>query len=278
MNVFDVKPEILMEKFGEEVKAKKVKVPKLKKDDPDYKEKQKEKKRQLKLEKEQEAEKEAEANKEKDKRTIFVGNIPVDTRKEKLKKLFSECGTIESIRFRSIPIESVKVPRQLAAKGKLVKQGNEMHAYIVFKEVSSAVSALSMNNVAFEGKLLRVDSSRPKKASSKTSVFLGNLDRHITSDEIRGHFQHCGEIVNIRIVRDKETRLGKGIGYVEFTEKAGVVEALRLKGTILNERELRVERIVKGEERPKKEVKPMPMGVARRMREKKRKMRKKKRV
>ena len=33
---------------------------------------------------------------------------------------------------------------------------------------------------------------------------------------LRDHFDECGEITNVRIIRDKKTGLGKGIAYVQF--------------------------------------------------------------
>lgn len=36
-------------------------------------------------------------------------------------------------------------------------------------------------------------------------------------DALRDHFDECGDITNVRIIRDKKTGLGKGIGYVQFS-------------------------------------------------------------
>lgn len=38
----------------------------------------------------------------------------------------------------------------------------------------------------------------------------------IGEEAIRSHFSDCGDITNIRIVRDRATSLGKGICYVQF--------------------------------------------------------------
>ena len=47
-------------------------------------------------------------------------------------------------------------------------------------------------------------------------------------DQIREQFAICGEIENVRIVRDKKFRLGKGFGYVLFKVVSFTSENLAL--------------------------------------------------
>ena len=35
-------------------------------------------------------------------------------------------------------------------------------------------------------------------------------------DTVRAHFQECGQIDNVRLIRDNFSGMGKGIGYVIF--------------------------------------------------------------
>lgn len=42
------------------------------------------------------------------------------------------------------------------------------------------------------------------------------LPADISDDAVREHFSVCGDIVGVRIVRDRKTGLGKGFGYVLF--------------------------------------------------------------
>jgi nucleolar protein 12 len=48
-------------------------------------------------------------------------------------------------------------------------------------------------------------------------VFVGNLPFDVQDEELYTHFERCGEIEFVRIVRDKKTNIGKGFGYVQFT-------------------------------------------------------------
>lgn len=55
----------------------------------------------------------------------------------------------------------------------------------------------------------------------ETTAFVGNMPLDIKEEELRAHFETAGEIVNVRVVRDKTTRKGIGIGYVRFANKQG---------------------------------------------------------
>ena len=78
----------------------------------------------------------------------------------------------------------------------------------------------------------------------KRTVFVGNLPYGATEEALRGAMG--GEAVEaVRIVRDRATQAGKGIGYVLFRERAAVLGALALHGVAcaaLGGRALRVER------------------------------------
>lgn len=59
--------------------------------------------------------------------------------------------------------------------------------------------------------------------------------------QVRKFFEDCGEIKNVRLIRDGKTGIGKGFGYVNFHSKDSVVLALQKDGQSLNGRDLRVQ-------------------------------------
>jgi nucleolar protein 12 len=59
----------------------------------------------------------------------------------------------------------------------------------------------------------------------------------------------------VRIIRDNKTGIGKGIGYVTFTEPGSVNLALKLNSVEVNERKIRVERCSKKQKVKKTEKK-----------------------
>lgn len=55
---------------------------------------------------------------------------------------------------------------------------------------------------------------------------------------MRKHFQSCGEIESVHVVRDNITGIGKGIGYVNFKTEDAVALAFELNGTTILNREV----------------------------------------
>ncbi|KAG2049085.1 hypothetical protein BDR06DRAFT_984558 [Suillus hirtellus] len=130
------------------------------------------------------------------------------------------------------------------------------------------------NGTVFMDRTIRVDSlGRPAdsvgKQSSllgtfagdpKSSIFVGNLDFASKEEDLRVFFEslitaECGPpsqasdapqhwVSRVRIVRDKETQLGKGFAYVQFTDRVCVDETLAMEESKLKfaKRKLRVQR------------------------------------
>uniref|UniRef100_UPI0037E9BD3D RNA-binding protein 34 isoform X2 n=1 Tax=Semicossyphus pulcher TaxID=241346 RepID=UPI0037E9BD3D len=200
----------------------------------------------------------------KKKRTVFVGNLPVGCTKKTLQSLFREKGTIESIRFRSVVREDPSMSRKVAViQRKVHPKKQSMNAYVVFKDEEGVTKALERNGMEIEKDFhIRVD--RVTDSSShdhKRSVFVGNLSFEINELAVRRHFEECGVVEAVRLVRDQNSGLGKGFGYVLF-ESADLVQlALELDGTKLEGRTIRVKRSVKKEKLKKNDSKA-PTGKA----------------
>ncbi|XP_043535736.1 RNA-binding protein 34 isoform X2 [Chiloscyllium plagiosum] len=184
----------------------------------------------------------------KNRRTLFVGNVPSDYSKQMIKALFKEFGPIESVRFRSVACAEPKISKRLATiQKKIHPKRNSVNAYIVFEQDSDAVRALTKNGYEIQtGFHIRVDlASKSKIHDHRRSIFLGNLSYDISEDEVREHFSECGAIESVRIVRDHESGMGKGFGYVLFQNTDAVTLALKLNNSELKGRKLRVNHSLK---------------------------------
>ena len=178
-------------------------------------------------------------------RTIFVGNIPVTTTRKELKSFFIGYGEIETVRLRSVPVAKPKYSRKLAiVKKEFHSERNSMNAYVVFKNKSDTDKALKAKGLLFKDMHLRVDTAVKKEVDNKLSVFVGNLPFNIQEEELREHFSQCGDVDDVRIIRDKETGVGKGFGYISFEKRESVGFAIKLQNSELKGRKLRVFRSV----------------------------------
>ncbi|XP_027018546.1 RNA-binding protein 34 isoform X1 [Tachysurus fulvidraco] len=198
------------------------------------------------------------------KRTVFVGNLPVNCSKKDLKKIFKDVGAIESVRFRSVLREDPTMSRRLAAIRRQVDPKKaSINAYVVFKEDGGAANALQRNGTEIQKDVyIRVDRvSQHGSHDHKRSVFVGNLPYDIMELSLRQHFEECGKVEAVRLVRDRNTGVGKGFGYILFESTDAVMLALKLNGSQLLDRKIRVKRSVK-KEKVKKENEKRGRGPA----------------
>jgi len=200
---------------------------------------------------------------DKDARTVFIGNVPISETAKSITRLCTEFGEVESVRLRSVPVAGTAVDE--AGNQDLVKkvcankkdfgtQKGSLNAYVVFKEHGAVPKALAANNrvigagskVRKEGKdgaeaksslsagrHLRIDLVKPTLFDPKRSVFIGALPHYADEEEVRNHFAAVlpngqEDIENIRIVRDAETMVGKGIAYLLLKSSDAVMQALSL--------------------------------------------------
>lgn len=189
---------------------------------------------------------------EKLARTLFLGNLPVTAATDKalikaLKARFTAYGQVESVRFRSIPFAEPQARRVAFIKKNFRKDGTggTCNGYLVMKTREAALAALKENATIFADRHLRVDmASEGEEGSTKTntkkSIFIGNLSMDLEEEPVWQLFGKCGSVTNVRLVRDRVTNMGKGIGYVTFASKDSVDLALKLAGTQLGGRPIRV--------------------------------------
>lgn len=157
--------------------------------------------------------------KERRERTVFVGNVPLETTRIQLEKLFKKYGKVEKVWFRSLALEHMsKVPTKAKIiKGQYGTQKDNKNAYVLFKAKEDALKAsLELNQTVIGDKHIRVDvDSKEGQANDfDATVFIGNLPYVVNEEELRLHFADVGKILNVRVVRDKETFIGKGIAYI----------------------------------------------------------------
>jgi len=83
-------------------------------------------------------------------------------------------------------------------------------------------------------------SAAAKVASSSSNLYVGNLPFNAGSDDVKNLFSPYGEVIDIRLVKDRRSKRFKGYGFVEM-DAAGAESAIKqLDGADYAGRTLRV--------------------------------------
>ena len=167
---------------------------------------------------------------------IYVKGLPWKVEEKDVKKYFASCGKILS----------VELP--LAEGGK-----SSGTAFVTFSQRSELDAAIAMDGGIWPGteRWLKIEESveRPEKKKFGSggvkpegcdTVFVGNLSWDVTEELVRETFGSCGEIVRVKFSEDEEGNF-KGFGHVQFADGASTDEAVKLAGTELCGRAMRVD-------------------------------------
>jgi RNA recognition motif-containing protein len=77
------------------------------------------------------------------------------------------------------------------------------------------------------------------------NIFVGNLSREVTNEDLQQAFQAFGEVTTANVIRDKFSGDSRGFGFVEMPAKAAAQAAIEglngkeLKGRAINVNEAR---------------------------------------
>ncbi len=81
----------------------------------------------------------------------------------------------------------------------------------------------------------------------ESKLYVGNLSYDVTEDDLRSLFSQAGEIKDVALILDRETRRSKGFGFVEMATQAEAENAIRM----FNEQDLKGRRLTVNIARPK---------------------------
>lgn len=74
-----------------------------------------------------------------------------------------------------------------------------------------------------------------------TKIYIGNLNFSTTEETLQNKFESFGTIESVSIIRDKNTQMSKGFGFVEMEDEIAANKAVSsLHGTMIDSRKLRV--------------------------------------
>ena len=62
----------------------------------------------------------------------------------------------------------------------------------------------------------------------ESKLYVGNLPYQATEDELRALFSQAGQIQEVAMIMDRDTRQSKGFGFVEMATQAEAENAIKL--------------------------------------------------
>ncbi len=77
---------------------------------------------------------------------------------------------------------------------------------------------------------------------AENKVFVGGLSWDTDSTGLRNAFADLGEVVDAKVIQDRETGRSRGFGFVTFASADAVAKAIGKNGTLLDGRAIRVDR------------------------------------
>ncbi len=83
----------------------------------------------------------------------------------------------------------------------------------------------------------------------ESRLFVGNLSYNVSEEDVRELFSQAGELKDVTLVVDRDTRRPKGFGFVEYTNQADAEKAIQM----FNDQELDGRRLNVSMARPREE-------------------------
>ena len=178
---------------------------------------------------------------------MFVGNLSFKVTDELIVSHFASCGPLVGLHYVTDK-----------TTGKFYGS-----AFLDFDTPMAAAAALALDRSDLLGRPLKVGMATgqhaqgPNRYNSKaagghlaaapvsekpegtTTVFLGNLSFDITEEEVRRLFEPCGAVREVRWV--EKDGVFKGCGFVDFESSEATDAAVKLNGTALMGRPMRVD-------------------------------------
>lgn len=90
--------------------------------------------------------------------------------------------------------------------------------------------------------------TKKNNEEEKVNIYVGNLSRELTENELLKAFQAFGEVSSAKIIVDRDTGVSRGFGFVEMPNK----EEAELAIKELNGKELKGRNLVVNEARPRR--------------------------
>ncbi|XP_045466085.1 sex-lethal homolog isoform X2 [Harmonia axyridis] len=156
-----------------------------------------------------------------DKTKLIVNYIPQFSTEEDIGQIFKQVGKVESI----------KIMRDFKTG---YSYGFGFVKYSTPEEAAKAIEVI--NGMSYKNKRLKVSYSRPPGTDMRDSnLYVTNLPKDVTEQDIDQMFNPFGEIVQRTVLKDKITGMPRGVAFVRFSKGEEAQNAIaNLDGKMLD--------------------------------------------
>jgi len=91
-------------------------------------------------------------------------------------------------------------------------------------------SADGVTTISLRSDRERKEENLTQEERDARTVFIMQLARNVTIQDIQDFFNKVGQVRDVRLISDRNSRRSKGIGYVEFSDPSSVTLAIKLSG------------------------------------------------
>lgn len=184
----------------------------------------------------------------KDLQTVFLSNLDFKTDEDRIKEVFSQFGDISEVR--------------------LVRKFNGLSkgfCYVEYTSIEGAREALKHDRTEIDGRPVFVNEVGKKKGFTfsttieKNKLFIRNLPRETTLEELRNIFSKFGALKDVRIVTFRNGQ-SKGLAYVDYVDEVSASEAIsKANNMLIGDRNIEVMISNPSVAKNPKSISPTPM-------------------
>uniref|UniRef100_O01671-4 Isoform 4 of Sex-lethal homolog n=2 Tax=Megaselia scalaris TaxID=36166 RepID=O01671-4 len=152
---------------------------------------------------------------------LIVNYLPQDMQDRELYSLFRTIG----------PINTCRIMRDY-------KTGYSYgYGFVDFGSEADALRAINnLNGITVRNKRIKVSFARPGGEQLRdTNLYVTNLSRSITDEQLETIFGKYGQIVQKNILRDKHTGTPRGVAFIRFNKREEAQEAISALNNVIPE-------------------------------------------
>jgi len=133
---------------------------------------------------------------------LIVNYLPLSYRERHLSKLFSKIGDIKSCRVM-----------RFVQDGRTLSKG---YGFVKYHTMERALAAIEqLNGINVLGKTIKVSFARPSAQRTRSNLFVSQIPKRWSSNELKQHFSTFGNIIESRVLRT-DAGESRRCGFVRF--------------------------------------------------------------